>query len=100
MLFDADLLPGYAWVFPVGGGRANVGFGVLRDRRAGASGKQLAALWRDVHRRDRAMREVLGPRAEPDATHRAWPIPARYDRARLASGRVLFAGDAAGSSTR
>ncbi|MFI5046459.1 MAG: geranylgeranyl reductase family protein [Acidimicrobiia bacterium] len=95
VLFDADLLPGYAWVFPVGGGRANVGFGVLRDRRAGASGKQLAALWRDVIDRP-AMRDVLGARAEPDATHRAWPIPARYDPARLTSGRVLFAGDAAG----
>ena len=25
VLFDPDLLPGYAWVFPLGGGRANVG---------------------------------------------------------------------------
>ncbi|MEI8001828.1 MAG: FAD-dependent monooxygenase, partial [Actinomycetes bacterium] len=30
VLFEADLLPGYAWVFPLPGGRANVGFGVLR----------------------------------------------------------------------
>jgi geranylgeranyl reductase family protein len=96
VFFDADLLPGYAWVFPVGGGRANVGVGVLRDRfPAGASGKQLSALWRDVLTRQR-IRDVLGPRAEPVAAHRAWPIPARYDPARLASGRVLFAGDAAG----
>jgi geranylgeranyl reductase family protein len=96
VLFDADLLPGYAWVFPVGGGRANVGFGVLRDRLpGGASGKQLGALWRDVLGRPR-LRAALGPRAEPDAPHRAWPIPARYDPARLSSGRVLFAGDAAG----
>src|SRR3970282_157561 len=29
--FDDDLLPGYAWSFPLPGGRANVGFGVLRD---------------------------------------------------------------------
>ena len=29
--FDADLLPGYAWSFPLPGGRANIGFGVLRD---------------------------------------------------------------------
>ena len=95
VLFDADLLPGYAWVFPVGGGRANVGFGVLRGRRQAATGKQLAALWRDVIARP-SMRDVLGARAEPDGTHRAWPIPAHYDVARLASGRVLFAGDAAG----
>ena len=27
--FEADLLPGYAWSFPLPGNRANVGFGVL-----------------------------------------------------------------------
>jgi flavin-dependent dehydrogenase len=42
------------------------------------------------------LRDVLGPRAEPEAAHRAWPIPTRYEPARLSSGRVLFAGDAAG----
>ena len=28
--FEADLLPGYAWSFPLPDGRANVGFGILR----------------------------------------------------------------------
>ena len=28
--FEADLLPGYAWSFPLPGGRANVGFGIQR----------------------------------------------------------------------
>ena len=32
--FDADLLPGYAWSFPLPDGRVNVGFGVLRDGAA------------------------------------------------------------------
>ena len=41
------------------------------------------------------LRDILGPRAEADGTHRAWPIPASFDAARLARGRVLFAGDAA-----
>src|SRR5581483_6484027 len=35
VVFEPDLLPGYAWVFPVGGGRANVGFGL--PRRPGRS---------------------------------------------------------------
>ena len=34
-------------------------------------------------------------RARPSPC-RAWPIPTRYDPARLANGRVLFVGDAAG----
>jgi flavin-dependent dehydrogenase len=101
VLFDPDLLPGYAWVFPLGGGRANVGFGVLRDagdgRRNGRSagaGTRLAAQWRDVLDNPR-LRAILGPRAEPDGAHRAWPIPASFDVGRLVRGRVLFAGDAA-----
>ncbi len=93
VLFEEDLLPGYAWVFPVGDGRANVGFGVLRTD-AGPSGKALAAQWRGLADRP-SLRRALGPRAEPEGTVRAWPIPAAYDRDRLTRGRVLFAGDAA-----
>jgi geranylgeranyl reductase family protein len=93
VLFERDLLPGYAWVFPLPGGRANVGFGMLREH--GVTGKVLARTWRDLLERP-ALRDVLGPNAEPEAPHRAWPIPSHLDPARLALGRVLFAGDAAG----
>jgi geranylgeranyl reductase family protein len=93
VLFERDLLPGYAWVFPLADGRANVGLGVLRA--PGTTGKQLAALWRDVINRPR-LRAILGDRAEPDETVRAWPIPTDYSASRLTRGRVLFAGDAAG----
>ena len=93
VLFDADLLPGYAWVFPLPGGGANVGFGVRRDGRV--NGKDLATKWRGVLDGAR-MRAILGPRAEPAGPRRAWPIPARFDPANLTHGRVLFAGDAAG----
>jgi menaquinone-9 beta-reductase len=94
VLFERDLLPGYAWVFPLPGGRANVGFGVLRGR--GLSGKELKALWRDLLDRP-SLRSVLGPRAEPEAPYRAWPIPTDYSPAALADagGRVLYVGDAA-----
>jgi flavin-dependent dehydrogenase len=90
--FEPDLLPGYAWVFPLPGGRANVGFGVLRSR--GLTGKQLHALWPEVLARP-AIQEALGPHAEAEGPHRAWPIPSAFDRARLATGPALFAGDAA-----
>ena len=92
VLFEQDLLPGYAWVFPVGDGRANVGFGVLRTDD-GPSGKALAAQWRSLVDRP-SIRRALGPHAEPEGTVRAWPIPAAYDRDRLTHGRVLFVGDA------
>jgi menaquinone-9 beta-reductase len=92
VLFEADLLPGYAWVFPLPDGRANVGFGVLR--RPGMSGKELNARWRELLTRP-SVRTVLGPDAEPEATHRAWPIPASFEYDALADGRVLYIGDAA-----
>ncbi|MGH8982427.1 MAG: NAD(P)/FAD-dependent oxidoreductase, partial [Acidimicrobiia bacterium] len=92
VLFEPDLLPGYAWVFPLPDGRANVGFGVPRG--PGIDGKQLKATWRDLLERDR-LRAVLGPAAKPDGAHRAWPIPAQLDAARLTDERVLYVGDAA-----
>jgi menaquinone-9 beta-reductase len=92
VLFERDLLPGYAWVFPLPGGRANVGFGVLRS--AGYDGKALKALWGDLLARP-VVRAVLGPRAEPQGRYRAWPIPTAYARDRLVDGRILYAGDAA-----
>ncbi len=95
VLFEEDFLPGYAWMFPVGDGRANLGFGVLRDENGNApSGKALAAQWRSLAARP-SVRRALGPNARPEGTVRAWPIPADYDRSRLTHGRALFAGDAA-----
>ena len=92
VLFERDLLPGYAWVFPLPGGRANVGYGVLRD---GRRGRELKELWTDLLERP-VVREILGPGASPKNRVHAWPIPTRYDPASLADGRVLFVGDAAG----
>ena len=93
VLFEGDLLPGYAWVFPLPGGGANVGYGVLRTD--GRSGRDLKQLWPELLARP-VMRDVLGPRAKSTEPVRAWPIPTRYDPTRLAHGRVLFVGDAAG----
>ena len=94
VLFERDLLPGYAWIFPVAGGRANVGFGV--PRRPGVSVRPMAAQWRDLLERP-SVRALLGA-AEPVGHHRAWPIPADLGRAPLSAGRVLFTGDAAGAT--
>jgi geranylgeranyl reductase family protein len=94
VVFEEDLLPGYAWVFPVGADRANVGFGI--PRRPGVSVRSMAAVWRDLLRRP-ALRAVLGP-AQPESPHRAWPIPAGLGRGPLTRGRILFAGDAAAAT--
>lgn len=98
VFFEKDLLPGYAWSFPLADGRANVGFGVQRsDGGTGSlSGKELARLGATLLDRP-ALRTVLGPDASPEGPVRAWPIPARFEHATLdaADGRVLVVGDAA-----
>jgi geranylgeranyl reductase family protein len=90
--FDRDLLPGYAWSFPLGDGRVNVGLGIRREQ--GQPVGSMAALWRGLFARPH-VRAVLGEDFEPVGPHAAWPIPARVDRSQLAAGRALFAGDAA-----
>jgi len=92
VLFERELLPGYAWVFPLPGGRANVGFGVHRS--TGLHGRELARLWREVIASS-SIREVLGPEAKAEGTPRAWPIPSNYDSSALGRGRIMFVGDAA-----
>ena len=95
--FEPDLLPGYAWSFPVAGGGANVGFGIQRG--SGIATRDMARLWPDVLARPH-VRDVLGPAAAPEGPHKAWPIPAHVAGATLhaAGGRALFVGDAAAAT--
>ncbi|MFT3853963.1 MAG: geranylgeranyl reductase family protein [Ilumatobacteraceae bacterium] len=90
--FEPDLLPGYAWSFPLPGGRVNLGYGVVRD--GARTGGDLRELWSSLWSRPH-IAAALGPDVSFEGRHTAWPIPAGIDRATLADGRVLFAGDAA-----
>ncbi|MGY1771873.1 NAD(P)/FAD-dependent oxidoreductase [Blastococcus sp. SYSU D00813] len=73
--------PAYAWSFPLGDGRANVGYGELVS--GGASRAELVA---GLHR--------LLPGVEPGEL-RAHRLPLSTGRRRQPDGRVLLAGDAA-----
>jgi len=91
VLFEADVLPGYFWSFPLPGRRANVGFGIQRGGKVPVG--DMGPVWEDLLERPH-IREILGPDAVADGPHRAWPIPARVDRAVPATTRTLFVGDA------
>ena len=93
--FEPDLLPGYAWCFPLPGGGANVGFGIQRGAKVAT--KEMKALWPELLARPH-IAEVLGPDAVPEDRHQAWPIPARIDDITLSAGRVLWVGDAAAAT--
>jgi len=89
---EPDLLPGYAWSFPLSGRPSSVGFGVLGGGRVAVG--DTGRLWDGLLDRP-AIREVLGPSARPVGRRMAWPIPARVGSSTLDHGPVLFAGDAA-----
>lgn len=90
--FEPDLLPGYAWSFPLPDGRANVGFGIQRGAKIAT--KEMKALWPELLARPH-IAQVLGPDATPEDRHQAWPIPARVGELPLTRGRTLWTGDAA-----
>ena len=90
--FEKDLLPGYAWSFPLQDGRVNIGFGILRGGKY--SVQQMKDLWPNLLAR-KHIAGALGSGVVMEDRHTAWPIPARVTSAPLSSGRVLFIGDAA-----
>ncbi len=93
--FEPDLLPGYAWSFPLPGNRVNLGFGVLRGGQRTIA--EMGDLWRDLLARPHVV-DALGAGFQLEGRHTAWPIPARIDAVPLSSKRILFVGDAAAAS--
>jgi geranylgeranyl reductase family protein len=89
--FDADIVPGYFWSFPLPDGRANIGFGIQRG--GSYSIQDMKQLWPALLDRPH-IRAVLGPDWTADEPHRAWPIPARVDSVPSVTRRTLFVGDA------
>jgi len=92
--FRRNLLPGYAWVFPIGEGRVNVGIGthIQRVRRG------------EVPLREALSRFAADPtatqdrlaQAEPLGSMRSHPLRTRLGATRTHAERILVAGDAAG----
>jgi len=93
--FEPDLLPGYMWLFPLPGQRANIGFGVLRGSHYEIG--DLGKLWNNLLERPH-IRDVIGPNAVPEGNRKAWPIPSRLMELLPSKGRVHFVGDAIGAA--
>ena len=93
--FEPDLLPGYMWLFPLPGQRANIGFGVLRGSHYEIG--DLGKLWNNLLERPH-IRDVIGPNAIPEGNRKAWPIPSRLMELLPSKGRIHFVGDAIGAA--
>ena len=86
-MFSPGRWPAYAWSFPIGDGRANVGYGELLARRGGGRGPTRAQL---LERLD----ELLPGAAAGGTAWRGHHLPLSTRRPRQPDGRVLLVGDA------
>jgi menaquinone-9 beta-reductase len=84
--FAGGPYPAYAWAFPLGDGRSNVGYGVFDKRGSGTRRQYLGAL-----------QELLPDLPPEAATVRGHHLPLSTAPRFHPDGRVLLAGDAAAS---
>jgi geranylgeranyl reductase family protein len=90
---SADSMPGYGWVFGMGDGTANVGFGLLDTRRAGRADHRAVL---------RRWLRTLPPDWQLDEEHAVTPLrgaglPMALHRGPAYTRGLLLAGDAAGA---
>jgi flavin-dependent dehydrogenase len=91
--YDGDLLPSYAWFFPMGGGLFNVGWGIIAapPGRIPQDRSQLATVLR---RSPRVARFLAG--ASQESPFRGAPIRTGFRGGRASSPGLLVLGEAAG----
>ena len=92
LIFLKDLLPGYLWVFPLPGGRANVGLGlrsdVVKRRRVDLKALLLKLLAEHPQLKDRFSGAVL------EGGVQGMGLPLASKRRRLSGDGYLLVGDA------
>lgn len=94
LYFTAESFPGYYWLFPTGGGRANVGVGMVLETLPPTS-DHLRELLLALVESDAALRARLG-KATITGKVVGWPLTTYDARLPIVGDRVLLAGDAAG----
>jgi len=91
--FLPELLPGYFWIFPLPGGRANVGIGMMsqdvRDKKINLRERMLHAIATNPGLKDR-FRD-----AQLEGKILGWGLPMGVNRTLLSGDGYLLTGDAA-----
>jgi menaquinone-9 beta-reductase len=92
VFFGEAYFPGYAWVFPIGGGRANVGMGMAMDasRHYGINLRECFVRWLAE---DPGLRQMLRA-ARLDGRIVGWPLTTYHGAQGNYGNRVLVIGDA------
>lgn len=88
--FDRELLPGYAWIFPLGDGRANVGLGLF-TRGVGSPAPNLRKLLARLVERHPRLRE-----ARPTGPAKPYPLRVDFPRCPSLGDGFMLVGEALG----
>ncbi len=90
--YERDVSPGYTWVFPLGGGRVNVGLGTFaaQARRDGLNLPRLLA--RSIEENPHLRRRLGAGRTESPI--RGYPLRTGIGKARLCADNILLVGEA------
>jgi geranylgeranyl reductase family protein len=91
--FDKKYLPGYFWVFPISGGLANVGMGVLSDDVVQKSMNVKKAFYDFIERSERLRGKFRD--AQPAGTLQGCGLPLGSRQVAMSGDHFLLAGDAA-----
>jgi len=94
IIYDARLLPGYAWLFPVSRTRANVGIMVQRNALQAKQGLPLQSLFDQIIHENDAMRRLLG-QAQAEERYGGALLPLGSVPGKRVSDGFLAIGDAA-----
>lgn len=90
--YEPSIMPGYAWIFPVGENRANVGIGV-GYRFTGA--KDIRKMFEKFIRNNPYAREKLKDARMETGSLKGWPLPFGSFPGKRGMKNVLLLGDAA-----
>ncbi len=93
LFYIKDLLPGYLWVFPMSGGRANVGVGMLSEDISRRKVNLKEVMERNLKENPRLKERFSG--ATPLEQAKGFGIPIGSKKYSLSGERYLLCGDAA-----
>lgn len=97
LMFQGDQLPGYGWVFPMGGGRVNIGLGYVNSYRNWQAINATAFLGEFLATLPRAWELPPVDELKKSKGVRAWRLPMGFTAWPPWRPGVLFAGDALGA---
>lgn len=91
--FIKDVLPGYFWIFPMTGNKANVGLGMLSSEVSRSKVNLKKVLEHTIRNHPEISQRFAN--ATPLETAKGWGLPLGSKKRQLSHNRLLFCGDAA-----